>query len=359
MSSLDASSALPFDTEAVICPRFMPNYAATFYLGLQRFVHADRIRYDREGYSAQRLQGVRGFSLVLRSGSRSLKMHFDSHDPKELDLEMLRWCDVYGKSNFEASAIPENERHKVLPVGPSFALRIWDTPATMQHAMSTLAALGRPSPRFAWHHLHLYRLQLTRGFSYWYTPGPSDPDYVFFTAWAWAKHTDVNPPRAEFVRIAQTMPGLYFDGGFAPRRRGALPGLGDVTAPKKYRFFDYLTRMKRSCVAFNTPAVHDCFGWKLGEFLALGKAIISLPLTRRLPEPLVHGEHVHFVSGEPAETREALERLRSDHDYRLKLEKNARAYFERYLRPETVFERALRHAGWLAQGNPARTLGDG
>ena len=347
MSTTSADGSLPFDTRARICPRFMPNYGSTFYLGLTRFVHPDRIEYDASGYSPARLDGVRGFSLELHAAGRSLKMHFDSHDPKEPDLEMLRWCDVYGKTNVERSAVPAEHVHKLVPVGPTFALRIWDTPATFRHAMMTLRSLGRPSPKFGWHHLHLYRLQLQRGFEDWYAPGPSDPDYVFFTAWAWSKHNEVNPPRANFVRVAQSAPGLQFDGGFAPRRRGPLPGLADVTAPKSYRFFDYVQRMKRSCVAFNTPAVHDCLGWKLGEFMGLGKAIISLPLTRELPEPLVHGENVHFVSGDQAELGDALAKLRGDHAYRRKLERNARAYYDQYLRPPIVFRRVLEHAGWL------------
>ena len=28
----------------------------------------------------------------------------------------------------------------------------------------------------------------------------------------------------------------------------------------------------------------------------MGKAIISTPLTREMPSPLVHGKHVHFVN---------------------------------------------------------------
>ena len=36
---------------------------------------------------------------------------------------------------------------------------------------------------------------------------------------------------------------------------------------------------------FNTPAFWDCHGWKLGEYMALGKCIISTPLSNELPTP--------------------------------------------------------------------------
>lgn len=335
---------LPFDARATICPRFMPNYASLYYVGLHRYVRSDRMVYERSAFSSQRLLRKRGFSLILSAGGRDVRLHFDSHDPKEPDLEMLEWCDVYAKANVDSRVLPAAHAHKVLRLGPFFGLRIWDVPTTLRHAVTTLRALGPASPRLAFEHLHLYRLQFDRGFEDWYAPGPSDPDYLFFTAWAWAKHPEVNPPRAEFIRIARACPGLVFEGGFAPRRRKRFAELRDVTAPRMYPMFEYLSKMKRSCVAFNTPAVHQCLGWKLGEFLALGKAIISLPLTGELPEPLVHGEHIHYVSGDPAETRDALERIRRDHDYRRNLERNARRYYETYLSPQASVRRVLEAA---------------
>ena len=47
----------------------------------------------------------------------------------------------------------------------------------------------------------------------------------------------------------------------------------------------------------NTPGVSGCLGWKLGEYLALGKAIISTPIQRQLLADLEHGTHIHVVDG--------------------------------------------------------------
>ena len=41
----------------------------------------------------------------------------------------------------------------------------------------------------------------------------------------------------------------------------------------------YIDNTKKSLIVFNTPSCWDCHGWKLGEFLAMGKAIISTPIT--------------------------------------------------------------------------------
>jgi glycosyltransferase involved in cell wall biosynthesis len=92
---------------------------------------------------------------------------------------------------------------------------------------------------------------------------------------------------------------------------------------------------------FNSPAVHACLGWKLGEFLALGKAILSLPLSRAMPSPFVHGEHVHYVADEEPAMRDAIERLLRDHPYRARLEIGARRYYLEYLSPERAIQRLL------------------
>ena len=114
-----------------------------------------------------------------------------------------------------------------------------------------------------------------------------------------------------------------------------------MTAARRYSIDEYLTNMRRSAVAFNNPAVHGCHGWKLGEFLALGKAIVTLPISLALPAPLEHGTHVHVVDGAPASIDDALDRLRRDEPYRRRLETNARAWYDANLAPARVARRLL------------------
>ena len=86
-------------------------------------------------------------------------------------------------------------------------------------------------------------------------------------------------------------------------------------------------KTKSSAVVFNTPAVWLCHGFKLAEYLALGKAIISTFISRELPSPLVHGRHVHYIDGSPISFREAIELILSDQGYRINLERNAYDYY--------------------------------
>ena len=89
-----------------------------------------------------------------------------------------------------------------------------------------------------------------------------------------------------------------------------------------------------SAFVFNTPAFWDCHGWKLGEYLALGKCIISTPLSNDLPAPLVHGVHIHYVQPNEESIREAVEYILSHKEYRKTLERNAKSYWDKYGTPE-------------------------
>src|SRR5213075_1129757 len=100
-------------------------------------------------------------------------------------------------------------------------------------------------------------------------------------------------------------------------------------------------RTQRSALVFNSPAVHGCLGWKLGEFLALGKAVISLPLNRSMPADLLHEEHVHFVQDDQASIADGIARVVGDSAYRGRLERAARRYYLDHLAPERVVARLL------------------
>ena len=175
---------------------------------------------------------------------------------------------------------------------------------------------------------------------------------MFHVSWTWKKHQEVNEARARFVDACRSLDGLTFEGGLAPRRRHDVSGFERVTARKRYRLREYLEKQGESLCAFNSPAVHDCLGWKLGEYLALGKAIVSLPLTRELPSPLEHGTHVHVVEDSCEAMAEAVERLRVDVAYRSELERNARSYWNRWLAPDQAVGRMM---GTARTNRSART----
>jgi glycosyltransferase involved in cell wall biosynthesis len=78
----------------------------------------------------------------------------------------------------------------------------------------------------------------------------------------------------------------------------------------------------------------------LGEFLAMGKAIISTPLSNELPKKMSHGENIHFISND-SELENAINLLLINKDYRKKLESGATTYYEEYVSPNSVIRYIL------------------
>ncbi len=270
-------------------------------------------------------------------------------DQTQVNAPGRAWARTYGMVNLP----DERTTDDIVAIGPTFGLRLSSAALTRRHVAHTWrwASRGRTTKprrrvrlRIASERTRtVVEHQRRRTTIDAYLPRSSHRDYVFFTAWPWAKHGDVNPPRARFIEACLRAPGLTFEGGFAPRRRHDIPEVIPLSAARRYSIGEYIDKLGRAAVAFNNPAVHGCLGWKLGEYLALGKAIISLPLERALPAPLEHGVHLHVVDGSAASLDDTLDRLRRDDTYRRTLEANARRWYEQNLAPEQLARRLLRH----------------
>ena len=143
------------------------------------------------------------------------------------------------------------------------------------------------------------------------------------------------------MKISKKIPGIIFEGGFAPGKEEIVKGFEDLIISKKYNHGQYIKNMKKSLVVFSTPAVQGCIGWKLAEYLACGKAIISMPIPQLLPSPLNDNEHVHFVDGSNESFKKAIQKIKSDSSYRKRLQVNARKYYQEHLCPEIVLERLM------------------
>lgn len=292
------------------------------------------------------------FELEM-GAARPLRVYISASDGPGINARGLEWCDVYAKANLASDvdetlggqAPPLELRERLLATGPSFPVRIWSPPAAAWWAAVSFARcrgqVERPREHFAnYRRQYKYRLPLTAYEETYPLPEPREP-YVFSASRLWQRESETNRFRANFIRACRSLPGLSFEGGFIPRPNGDLPGFESETVAGKYSMKEYFAKVRRSLVVFNTPAVASCHGWKLAEFLALGKAIVSTPLSRAMPAPLEHGEQIHFVDGSQAAIAGAVDQLRRDGPYRRHLQENARRYYLTHLAPQRVMHRIL------------------
>jgi hypothetical protein len=285
-------------------------------------------------------------AVVIRQGKRLYKLVFDFGDGYSIDPKAMAWCDVYGKININDSKVDPEHIAKLVSMGPGFGIRLFPKYETaFMAAMNFLKSHHRIKNKRRY--FADYKAQLNRQSIDYYANVESRSNYVFFAGALWKKEGETNRLRAGFVRACKQVAGLTFEGGFAPRSKDDVDGYEDITLERSVPMSDYLTKIKESAVVFNTPVILDCHGWKLGEFMAMGKAIISTPLINRLPSPLEHGQSVHFVNGSETDIYDAVEMLVTNHAYRKKLETNIHKYYTEHVSPEKSVMLVLEKAGLI------------
>lgn len=331
----------------LVRPDFDAYYCSYYLAGISEAFGGRAARFARDAFP----DGREPYALAFRLHPDGPRVFVDAQDASGIHRGALGWCDVYAKVNLDPGALPDGARRKVVAIGPGFGVRIWGLPracglAAVNALRSRAAAGGRARLREQvanyWRQRR-YRLPIGA-----YVPGRAEERYVFHLASLWRDDVEMtrsNRYRANFIEACRALKGIEFEGGFAPRPAGYAPGYERFMIGRRYPLREYLEKTKRSLAVFNTPAVHGCLGWKLGEYLSLGKAIVSTPLGRELPAPLEHGTHAHFVDGSVESIEEAVRTIAADAAYRQRLERNARAYFEEHLAPAACIRGILKAAG--------------
>ena len=318
-------------TRLVISADSSPQYYSFYLAGFEQLLGQLDLSFSVN--DLPRLIGPRdGMALVLPGGR---KVFVAADDHPTVNDEALAWCDVYGQANLDPAhqALPGG--HKLVAIGPGFGIRWHGRVHATRYVLGAWRAGGRhfAGPAARWRALIKHqrqRLPLSA-----YQPGSSDDHSLFFLASYWHKHPQANTARIELCNAMRRVRDVELEGGFvgAPANVPAV-----LRAGRHYSMAEYLDHTTRSVVALNTPAVHDCFGWKLGEFFALGKAIVSLPLTHPMPGDFEPGVQAVIVASADAAV-DAVDRLVADAAQRRQLELNARRYFDEWLSPLAVAKR--------------------
>jgi glycosyltransferase involved in cell wall biosynthesis len=285
-------------------------------------------------------------AFVIIKSEKIGKYIIDFRDKTSVKESAYEWCDKYGKINFNLERTDRRFHNKIVSIPPGYAINIWGLLETSYYCVQNLI-LCRFSPIESYHmHFADYYGQYTRAsLEYYLKPikNKQNRPFVFLIATLWPHKNCVagtNKYRKAFIEAVKAIK-IPFEGGFFVNDEHTdYEDYRDLIISKWYPNKKYIDKSKLSDIVFNTPAVHDCHGWKLGEFLTLGKAIVSMPLTHELPEKLVHGENIHFVQ-DTSEIKEAVEKLISDKAYRQRLITGARSYYNKYVSPERVIERLV------------------
>jgi len=334
------------ETSIVIHPRFNASYYSFYIQGLIEVFGESNIRFSRNGFPDLPSEWL---SLIY-NGERQIHIAIDSYDGQITlpQYDAMGWCDVFAKANLRSNLVFKEHLHKCLAIGPSFGIRILPPVQSMWLAIKNYRPGSQGFEESREHFGNYWRQYKYRLGIEHFTPGPSEDNYIFCMSSLWDENEAprTNRLRAEFMSCCKSLKEVHFEGGFSPTPHpGRAAQYKEHIVDKRYEYTEWLEKTRRSALVFNTPAVWQCHGWKLGEYLALGKAIVSSPLVNDLPSPLVHGQHIHFVDGSQDSQdslKDAIQQILKDRKYRALLENNARQYYETYLAPKSVIQRIIK-----------------
>ena len=287
--------------------------------------------------------GTSNFTFIIRkinTESGFFRVAIDYSDSNTItDEESYKWADVYGKVNTNWKITPEVQYPKIKCLASNFGVRCFDHIDSIVFAIRNCLIIN-PVNKIKF--LAKYLKQNNKLWQSQIPKSKSEKGYLFSLNTLWYSDEwnrldeNTNKFRADFMETCLRLPKIQFEGGFVPSFLGNN-NYTHLHLKKPFSHRAYCTKLMRSLAAFNTPAVWNCHGWKLSEFLCMGKAIISTPLSNDLPSPLVHGESVHFVK-DKSEFEDAIILLNDNSAYRKKLENGARNYYENFVSPQAVFK---------------------
>ena len=313
-------------------------YKSFYIYGLEHYKGIDTVSYSSAPFCelSENVRNSKSLRFITRMNGVEKRCVINCNDSYQICPELYDWCDVYGSVNANFALTDEKYHSKLVSLCPSFAIRCWSIPKTLCMCFRKQNVSNGSIRK----HIGKYKRLLQRPQYESYIENIDvDNNYLFHlsTKWIgdeWNQNDEtVNLTRARFIRACKSIGDMNFEGGLllSANDRNIEPFMDCGSAGVSPQ--EWLYKTKQSMCVFNTPAYWRCHGWKLGEYMALGKAIISTTLFNDLPAPLVHGEHIHFVEDNQEALVDAVRYLHNHQEYRRRLEGNISKYWNQYGTP--------------------------
>lgn len=296
-------------------------------------------------------------------------VYFDLNDSAMLeDTEALERANSYFKRSYSLALVPPEYRAKVFPLGLNYAVSSdgLSFPRAMRLLRhESLAVFGRRAI------VALNNSQwapLPKRFSSSVSEISAPPSFelsprVLFFARGWdpkarevsdlpelqEERFRINETRANCIRMLRSELGSEFSGGLAISSFAAREYPDVLVKDERLTHrAAYLSLVREHPICVATSGLHRSNGWKLGEYVAMSRAIVSESLEHAVPGGFRNGRHF-LAFDSPQSCVSAALRLREDGDSRMAMMKANEDYYAEWLRPDRLVGRALVTAGVLSE----------
>ena len=341
----------------IIDPRCRINYSSYYIEGLRNLFGSRMIEYRCLQDFNTLPSG--GMAVKIVADGVEKRVFFDCWDGDSINEDMYQWADAYGKVNLRPD---DSQRDKVVPMGPNFGISLWNPVSTMIKGVEHYRIIKRDcggrfkQPLKSFIRDYAYMFVRRKRYGYYHRLSDEEQQGYFFSMstlwWGDLSINTTNRYRGDFMRLCKKHMDS-FEGGFvyipAAEKESKVYSnyqqeYSDMIYQSRLSMAEYDKRNRMSWFVFSTPSVIGCHGWKLGEFLCEGKAIVSTPLNNVMPGNFENGVHYLEVTS-PQEMEEAIIRLRDDANLVKQLKRNAWDYFNEWVSPEASVRHVLAKAG--------------
>lgn len=309
--------------------------------------------------SADYSPGIMGSILRAEIGGR--RVVYDTQDHAKFLEPHLSWATHYFKRSYEPSVVEASGRSEIVrPLGLNYAVyapRDW-------HLRRIAWDVSRIRPRNARDvAVHCSRLSRLGSRLLGTEPGratasvPSFEESPDTPGWAvllltrtWDPRR-VKPHRAEMraamnatrvdsIRALRAELGPRFVGGLSPTadaRRDYPDLVADDRIVKKAA---YLTAMRSAAVCIASRGLLDTNGWRLAEYVAASRAIVTEPLAHTVPGDFAPDRN-YLEFSTPSDLVDAVHLLLKDDERRAAMRAANHAYYVEHVRPDALVARTL------------------
>ena len=285
-----------------------------------------------------------------------IKICYDTHDWNWIDEEILRESDFYFKRSYDEKYVSSlKEKAKVFPLGLNYSVsssdrdffklqraRFYGGAEKIKSIVKSLKipeTFGKSGETEQMRNLEAF-------------PDFSLEPKIIFMARAWDNNRvesktqkesieAINESRANCVRVLRKEFGERFFGGLAhddysvKNFKDVLLPDGNLANKRKY-----LETLKNFPICVATTGLNGSNGWKLGEYVALSKAIITEPLIFQVTGDFAaEKNYLEFTS--PDKLVEAATWLYEDKSLRSEIMMNNYKYYQAYLKPDALILNTL------------------
>lgn len=279
---------------------------------------------------------------------------YDTHDWNWIDEEILRDVDFYFKRSFDDDyLLSVEEKSKVFPLGLNYAVSDsqrdhFKVERNIFHTGKDRAKAIIKGLNFGFSkNLHTEQLDNLEAL-----PDLLAEPKVIFMARAWdtavieaadkkREVENINEMRAQCVRALRKEFGGRFYGGLE-HNDYARTHFADCLLPDASRSNKrtYLQTLKQFPICVTTVGLNGSNGWKLGEYVALSKAIVTEPLKFSVPGNFkAETNYLEFTNSD--ELVNSTVKLFENKSLRRELMMNNYRYYFTYLRPDKLILNTL------------------